>query len=210
MQAALEPVQQALRSLWRQGRRSRTRKVVNLCKALDEAWESLWLFCSVPGVEPTNNGSERRIRRGVQWRKNSLAPHSAGGSAFAERMLAVTDTCRQHGRSPFTCLSAAAKALRAGTLAPALVPDAPGEAAPQPAAAGLQIATPAPETPAAAVETPAPPRAPQPGLAPIVPRAPDGCCNPSEHNPAPVRNQGKTRRDRHASRPLPQHLRQSP
>ena len=97
MQAALEPVQQALRPLLRQGRRSRTRKVVNLCKALDEAWESLWLFCSVPGVEPTNNGSERRIRKGVQWRKKSLGTHSAGGGAFAERMLAVTDTCRQQG-----------------------------------------------------------------------------------------------------------------
>ena len=176
MQAALEPVQQALRPLLRQGRRSRTRKVVNLCKALDEAWESLWLFCSVPGVEPTNNGSERRIRKGVQWRKKSLGTHSAGGGAFAERMLAVTDTCRQQGRSPLTYLIAAAKALRAGTPAPALVPDAPGEAAPQPAAsaAGLQIATPAPEATAPAVETPAPTRAPQPAREAVVPPAADG------------------------------------
>jgi hypothetical protein len=100
--------------------------------------------------------------------------HRVGGSAFAERMLAVTDTCRQQGRSPLTYLSAAAKALRAGTPAPTLVPDAPGEAAPQPAAAGLQIATAAPETPAAAVETPAPPRAPQPRRATVVPPAADG------------------------------------
>ena len=194
LQAALAPVQETLRPLLRQGRRSRTRKVVNLCKAMDEAWESLWLFCSVPGVEPTNNGSERRIRKGVQWRKKSLGTHSAEGAAFAERMLAVTDTCRQQGRSPLTYLTAAAEALRAGRPAPSLLPDGPGEPAPAPAAkptADLRPATPRPETArttAAAVDAPAPTQAPQPGLEPIVPPAPAGA-PPAGAAPVPDRPQ---------------------
>ena len=146
LQAALQPAQKTLRPLLLQGRRSRTRKVVNLCKAMDERWSSLWLFCYQDGVEPTNNGSERRIRKGVQWRKKSLGTHSAEGAAFVERMLTVTDTCRQQGRSPLAYLTAAAQALRAGTPAPSLLP--PEETAPESAAkaaADLHPTTPRPQ-----------------------------------------------------------------
>jgi len=65
MQAALAPVKKRLRPLLLRGCGSRTRKVVNLCSAMESAWESLWLFAEHDGVAPTNNGSERAVRKGV-------------------------------------------------------------------------------------------------------------------------------------------------
>ena len=100
-------------------------RLYSLCKAMEERWDSLWLFCYQDGVEPTNNGSERRIRKGVQWRKKSLGTRSADGAAFALRMLTVTDTCRPQGRSPLTYLTEAAEPLRSGTPAPSLLPEVP-------------------------------------------------------------------------------------
>gem|GEM_PF-1653039 len=130
MQAALVPVQERLRPLLLRGCRIRTRKVVNLCSAMESAWESLWVFSIREGVAPTNNGSERAVRKGVQWRKKSLGTHSDKGAAFVDRMLAVTATCRQQGRSPLHYLTAAAEALRSGTAAPSLLPPAPPEGGP--------------------------------------------------------------------------------
>ena len=142
---------------------------------MDEAWESLWLFCSVPGVEPTNNGSERRIRKGVQWRKKSLGTHSAEGCAFALRMLAVTDTCRQQGRSPLTDLTRAAEALRSGTPAPSLRPAAPEPLIKDATALRVTTTTPQPTlSTATAVDAPAPTQTPEPCLDPILPPDPAG------------------------------------
>ena len=190
MQAALVPAQKALRPLLLRGSRSRTRKVVNLCKAMAESWDSLWLFCYREGVEPTNNGSERRMRRGVQWRKKSLGTHSAGGAAFAERMLAVTDTCRQQGRSPLTYVTAAAEALRAGTPSPSLLPDGPGEPSPAAQAAdGLRPTPPRAEaTMAAAAPVCTPPPTGAPALNRTIPPAPDGA--PPASSPPSVASAG--------------------
>ena len=175
LQAALAPVQETLRPLLLKGCRSRTRKVCNLCKAMEQRWDSLWLFCYQDGVEPTNNGSERRIRKGVQWRKKSLGTHSADGAAFVERMLTVTDTCRPQGRSPLAYLTEAAEALRAGTQAPSLLPEVPEPVAKD--ATDLRATTPPPQptlSTAAAVDAPAPTQASEPCLDPILPPDPVG------------------------------------
>ena len=194
LQAALYPAQQALRPLLLQGSRSRTRKVVNLCKAMAERWDSLWLFCYEDGVEPTNNGSERRIRKGVQWRKKSLGTHSAEGAAFVERMLAVTDTCRQQGRSPLPYLIAAVHALRAGTPAPSLLPDGPGETAADgaPPASPPSAAGPAPDRPRSATAADLRPTTPSPDptLTTAAPVCATGAPNPGLDRSSPPARDG--------------------
>ena len=58
--------------------------------------ESLWLFLSEPGVEPTNNRAERALRYGVLWRKRSLGTQSENGDRWAERIMSLRHTCRMH------------------------------------------------------------------------------------------------------------------
>jgi transposase len=56
--------------------------------------ESLWVFLSHHGVEPTNNRAERALRFGVQWRKRSLGTASEKGNRWVERILSLKETCR--------------------------------------------------------------------------------------------------------------------
>jgi transposase len=56
--------------------------------------DSLWVFLSYHGVEPTNNRSERALRFGVQWRKRSLGTASEKGNRWVERILSLKETCR--------------------------------------------------------------------------------------------------------------------
>jgi transposase len=56
--------------------------------------DSLWVFLSHHGVEPTNNRSERALRFGVQWRKRSLGTASDKGNRWVERILSLKETCR--------------------------------------------------------------------------------------------------------------------
>jgi transposase len=130
LQAGLVPVQERLRPVLQSGCRSRNRKVVNLCRAMLEGWESLWLFSVQEGIEPTNNDSERDLRRAVLWRRRSLGTHSPAGAAFVERMLAVSSTCRRQARSSLIYLVDLADALRSARPAPSLLPPVAGGALP--------------------------------------------------------------------------------
>ena len=173
MRTALEPAKERLRPLLLRGKRSRTPQVVKLCKAMESAWVSLWLFVDHEGIEPTNNGSERAVRKAVQWRKKSLGTHSDEGAAFVERMLAVTATCRRQQRSPLAYLTEAAVAMRSGQPAPSLLPPsepAGGNAGPE--SASLRKPEAAPTAPAPAPDAPAPtaPAAPAPVAAAPAPR----------------------------------------
>ena len=175
LQAALKPVQTTLRPVLERGCRSRSKKVVNICSDMWLGWDGLWLFSVQQGIEPTNNGSERDVRRAVLWRRRSLGTHSDSGAAFVERMLSVSATCRRQARSPLTYLTAVADALRSGQPMPSLLPPADHEPAgdgacsempPQPApnrSASARSSFPGPE--ATALPTaPAPsPRSPSAG-----------------------------------------------
>lgn len=68
------------------------------CRELLKLEPAMWTFVRLAGVSPTNNASERAIRRGVIWRKLCFGTHSEAGSRFAERMLTVTATLRQQKR----------------------------------------------------------------------------------------------------------------
>lgn len=74
-------------------------KVEAMCREILEMEPAMWTFARVPGVEPTNNASERSLRTGVLMRKTSFGTHSEDGSRFIERMLTVSATLKQQGRN---------------------------------------------------------------------------------------------------------------
>ncbi len=93
-----------------------------LCRALLRLWPALWTFAEVAGVEPTNNSAERAVRPAVLWRKGSFGTRSADGARFVERLLTVSATCKQHGRSVFAYLTDVCDAAQRGAPVPSLLP----------------------------------------------------------------------------------------
>jgi transposase len=98
----LAPWVRRLDRLLTAGRRCADAPAATFCVNLLNLWPALWLFVHEEGVEPTNNHAERRLRRGVLWRKRSFGSQSAGGCRFAERMLTVVQTLRLQKR-PVLC-----------------------------------------------------------------------------------------------------------
>lgn len=95
--------------------------VAGSCRELWERRECLWRFVDVPGVEPTNNASERALRPAVIWRKLSFGTQSASGSRFVETLLSVVETCRQRKRSAFGFVRQTVKAYFEKQTAPSLL-----------------------------------------------------------------------------------------
>ena len=75
-----------------------------LARRLLREMDSLWVFLSHHGVEPTNNRAERALRFGVQWRKRSLGTASAKGNRWVERILSLKETCRLRSVSTYHVL----------------------------------------------------------------------------------------------------------
>jgi transposase len=107
--------------LLRCGARSENRKVASFSAQLLALWPALWTFVNHP-IEPTNNSAERALRKAVLWRKGSFGSQSDDGLRFVERMLTLTETCRQRGRHPLDFLADAICANRSGTPSPKLLP----------------------------------------------------------------------------------------
>jgi transposase/regulator of replication initiation timing len=63
--------------------------------ALQSQFEQLWTFLNTAGMEPTNNASERALRRGVLIRKRGDGTRGDDGSRYMERMLTIVETLRQ-------------------------------------------------------------------------------------------------------------------
>jgi transposase len=125
LQEALGPVQTRLRAWLNWGIAAGGQKLAGFFTQVEKHWESLWVFATTPGVEPTNNQSERLLRAGVRWRKTSYGTQSTAGRRFAERMLTVTGTLGLQGRSVYEFLVAAGEAaLGAGSM-PRLLPPRP-------------------------------------------------------------------------------------
>jgi transposase len=122
LQAAMRPVQDAFAAALDAGARCPDAKAAGLCRALDRLWPALWTFVDEDGVEPTNNAAERALRPAVLWRKGSFGTQSDGGARFVERLLTVTATCRQQGRSVLDYLTAVCTAARLGHPIPTLLP----------------------------------------------------------------------------------------
>jgi transposase len=115
-------LQARLGRLLRRGQDSPDRKAAALCRQLRKWWPALWTFARVDGVDPTNNVAERALRPAVLWRKGSFGSASEAGSRFAERLLTVAASCRQHGRPLLAFLVAAEEAALRGSPPPSLLP----------------------------------------------------------------------------------------
>lgn len=121
-QRAMKPIRQQIEALLLRGAFSGNARLKGMCHELYDHRAWLWQFVEHPGVEPTNNASERALRHGVIWRKLSFGTQSAQGSRFVETLLTVIETCRQQNRPVFEHLINAVEARLAGRAAPSLVP----------------------------------------------------------------------------------------
>jgi transposase len=92
------------------------------CREILKLEAAMWTFVRLAGVSPTNNASERAIRRGVIWRKLCFGTHSEAGSRFAERMLTVTATLRQQGRGVVDYVTSSIEASLRGEPPQSLLP----------------------------------------------------------------------------------------
>jgi len=125
LQLAMQPVQAAFGALLDTGMTGADPQAATLCRALDRLWPALWTFVDAEGVEPTNNAAERALRPAVLWRQGSFGTRSEGGARFVERLLTVTATCRQQGRSVLDYLTAVCTAAQRGQPLPPLLPATP-------------------------------------------------------------------------------------
>jgi len=119
---ALAPVQVRLRTWLTWGAAAGGKKLAGFFGNLLGHWESLWVFVTTAGVEPTNNRSERLLRPGVRWRKTSYGTQSHAGRCYAERLLTVTGTLALQGRSLFPFLLDACRAAVGDGATPSLLP----------------------------------------------------------------------------------------
>jgi transposase len=118
---ALVPVRWRMARLLKRGA-GMEGKARALCRNVLTLWPALWSFIHHEGVEPTNNAAERALRKPVLWRKISFGSGSGRGMRFVERILTVSETCRQHQQSVLDYLTRALVAQRNGLPAPALLP----------------------------------------------------------------------------------------
>lgn len=125
LEAKLRPLRDQIQTLLAQGARGRHQKTANFCAGLLSEYDALWLFCEMPGVDPTNNAGERALRHGVILRKINGGSKSEQGSRFIERILSVRETCRLQARSPLAYLTDALTASHHGQPAPSLLPAGP-------------------------------------------------------------------------------------
>ncbi len=78
------------------------------------------------GGQPGHRGACRALLpveqvEAVLWRKGSFGSDSEAGSRFAERLLTVVASCRQHGRPPLEFLVAAGEAALQRSRPPSLL-----------------------------------------------------------------------------------------
>jgi transposase len=122
-QAALQPIQSRVGELLREGAQLLSQeKTGRPCAKILKLEVALWTYVRLGGVEPTNNGAERPLRRAVLWRRRSFWTQSADGSRFVERILTVVTTLRQQERDVLDYLTEACAAAIRGDPPPSLLP----------------------------------------------------------------------------------------
>lgn len=88
--------------------------------ALLRRWNSLWVFATRDGVEPTNNQAERDLRGIVISRKLSYGSKSDRGDRFIERLNTVVMTLMRQGKRCLDYLTTALDAWKTGSPTPAI------------------------------------------------------------------------------------------
>ena len=121
-QSYVSPIREEVRCLLLRGKFSGNAKLIGFCNELYDRREHLWTFTRIEGIEPTNNTAERALRPAVIYRKLSFGTQSASGSRYLERILSVSETCRQQNRNAYEYLIEAMEAKFGGRSAPSLLP----------------------------------------------------------------------------------------
>ena len=96
-QREVRPIRKSFEALLLRGVFSGNANLIGICDELYTRRQHLWTFTRVEGVKPTNNPAERALRPAVIYRKLSFGTQSAAGSRYLERILTVSETCRQQG-----------------------------------------------------------------------------------------------------------------
>jgi transposase len=97
-------------------------KTARTCAQILKVEPALWTFTLHPGIEPTNNASERALRPAVLWRKVSLGSQSQAGSEFVAQALTVITSLKAQNRPILDYLTDVFTAARAGLAIPSLLP----------------------------------------------------------------------------------------
>ena len=124
MLVRIQPERAQIQRLLRLGSTARwaSAKTHRACRDL-LTWEAaMWLFLDEPDLAPTNNLSERRLRRPVLWRGGSFGSDSPTGSRFVERILSTVATLSAQQRNVLDFLMTAHVNHVAGLPAPSLLP----------------------------------------------------------------------------------------
>lgn len=103
------------------GLKSTDPKVAAFARNLHGHADALWTFTRAD-IEPTNNQAERALRRAVLWRKGCFGSASGRGLVFVERLLTLSETCRQNSVNVLDYLTRAIIAHRENRPAPRLLP----------------------------------------------------------------------------------------
>lgn len=115
------PLQKQFFALCQRYMDSQDRKVRVLASALFNQCDRLFTFILYPGVAPTNNISERALRRAVQWRKICFGNRSSKGEVATARLLTVCETCAMQKRNALEFLAQAIQCYRSGKPIPSLL-----------------------------------------------------------------------------------------
>jgi transposase len=121
--SAMKSVQGRVGALLREGAALDHPKTQRTCRNLLAVETTLWSFVEASGVEPTNNGAERPLRRAVLWRRKSFGTQSESGSRFVERILTAVTTLRQQGRDVLYYLTAVCRSVNQESGSVGLIPD---------------------------------------------------------------------------------------
>ena len=76
----------------------------NIQERFREHGTHYFTFLKTPGIEPTNNAMEQRMRFVAIDRKITQGTRGERGRRWCERMWTLLTTCVQQGRSAFTFL----------------------------------------------------------------------------------------------------------
>lgn len=114
--------QRAQEAVWQRTRRAPSRiEAQNIAQRFRDHGKYYFTFLQTPGVEPTNNGMEQRMRFVAIDRKITQGTRGEPGRRWCERIWTVLATCVQRGRSAFHFISQSIVAHFSGHVPPSLL-----------------------------------------------------------------------------------------
>jgi transposase len=112
----------AAKAVLKRARRAPSRsEAQNIAQRFRDHGAYYFTFLEVPGVEPTNNGMEQRMRFVAIDRKITQGTRGERGRRWCERIWTVLATCVQQGRSAFQFLYQSIMAHFSGHAPPSLL-----------------------------------------------------------------------------------------